>query len=222
MATNYNPKIVTENLALALDAGNPKSYPGSGSTWYDLSGNSNNATLYNSPTFSGGIVSWNGTSQYAEISANETSLSFKTEQTVIIWMRHNIQSGRRNPWDQAYGGYGTWTHEQGLYIHYYYGSAGSNTTPYTAVRSATVTRNEWTMMAVTRNSSVVNWYENGTQSSSTSTAYTSPLTTNNIRISRGYAGYWEGDMLQVLAYTRALSASEILVNYEATRGRLGV
>ena len=38
MGTNYNPQIVTSGLVLALDAANPKSYPGSGTAWNDLSG----------------------------------------------------------------------------------------------------------------------------------------------------------------------------------------
>ena len=48
MALAHSPKIVTDGLVLCLDAGNPKSYPGSGTTWYDLSGNGNNGTNSNS------------------------------------------------------------------------------------------------------------------------------------------------------------------------------
>jgi len=44
MGFSRGPKIVTDGLVLALDAGSTKSYPGSGTTWYDLSGNGNNAT----------------------------------------------------------------------------------------------------------------------------------------------------------------------------------
>lgn len=51
MGIDYNPRIVTDGLVLALDAGNPKSYPGSGTAWYDLSGNNFHASLKNSPTF---------------------------------------------------------------------------------------------------------------------------------------------------------------------------
>lgn len=61
---------VTTGLKLYLDAGNINSYPGSGTTWIDLSGNGKNATLYNSPTYSadnGGIITFSKTSyQYAE------------------------------------------------------------------------------------------------------------------------------------------------------------
>ena len=47
MSFHYSPKIVTDGLVLALDSHNPKSYPGTGTTWYDLSGNNNHGTLYN-------------------------------------------------------------------------------------------------------------------------------------------------------------------------------
>ena len=52
MTVEYNiPKTVTDGLVLALDAGNTKSYPGSGSTWTDTIGG-NNGTLTNGPTHS--------------------------------------------------------------------------------------------------------------------------------------------------------------------------
>ena len=47
MALAHSPKIVTDGLVMALDAANPKSYPGTGTTWFDISGNRNNATLSN-------------------------------------------------------------------------------------------------------------------------------------------------------------------------------
>ena len=60
MAFIHSPKLVTNGLVLCLDAANKLSYPGSGTTWYDLSGNANNGTLTNGPTFnsanSGSIV----------------------------------------------------------------------------------------------------------------------------------------------------------------------
>jgi hypothetical protein len=55
MATNYNyfGGIVTNGLVLDLDAAKLASYPGTGTAWYDISGNNNNGTLTNGPTFSG-------------------------------------------------------------------------------------------------------------------------------------------------------------------------
>ena len=51
MITASNPSVITSGLVLNLDIGNPTSYPGSGTTWYDLSGNGNNGTIVNSPTY---------------------------------------------------------------------------------------------------------------------------------------------------------------------------
>ena len=45
MPNNYGPRLVTDGLVLCLDAGNSKSYPGSGTAWNDLSRNGNNGTL---------------------------------------------------------------------------------------------------------------------------------------------------------------------------------
>jgi hypothetical protein len=52
MGIAYNPAIIRSNLVLCLDAANPKSYPGSGTTWTDLSGFGNNGTLINGVGYS--------------------------------------------------------------------------------------------------------------------------------------------------------------------------
>jgi len=77
------PDIVTDGLVLALDAANVKSYPGSGTTWRDLSGNDGNGTLTAGPTFStdnGGVISFDGSDDAVDISgydfgAGEVSIS---------------------------------------------------------------------------------------------------------------------------------------------------
>ena len=67
MSINYNPRIVTDGLVLLLDAGNTKSYPGTGTTWTDISRNGNNGTLTNGPTFdsaNGGSLVFDGVDDY--------------------------------------------------------------------------------------------------------------------------------------------------------------
>ena len=49
------PDIITDGLVLSLDAGSTRSYPGTGTTWYDLSGNENNFTFSGTPNMSGGL-----------------------------------------------------------------------------------------------------------------------------------------------------------------------
>jgi len=71
MAFNNGPRITTNGLVLCLDASDRNSYPGTGTTWYDVSGNGYNATLTNGPTWSStGYFIFDGSNDYADISLN--------------------------------------------------------------------------------------------------------------------------------------------------------
>lgn len=90
MATAYNPKLVTSGLILYLDAGNQASYPGSGTTWNDLSGNSRNASLVNGPTFSSdalGSVVFDGVNDYGTASGISTAGSM----AISCWFKTSTQ-----------------------------------------------------------------------------------------------------------------------------------
>ena len=86
----YGPKVVTNGLVLQLDAGNSKSYPGSGTAWTDLSGNGQNFTLYNSPTFStnnGGELLFSGSNDYARIRNSSSIDLLSSNGTIEVWFR---------------------------------------------------------------------------------------------------------------------------------------
>ena len=90
MATQYaNGKIVTDGLVLSLNAADRNSYPGSGTTWTDTSGNGNNGTLTNGPTFNsgnGGYIQFDGTNDRVDI-ADANSLDFGTGGfTILVWV----------------------------------------------------------------------------------------------------------------------------------------
>lgn len=73
LGSSSNKKRYDEDLIIYLDAGLSESYGGTGTTWYDLSGNDNHATLVNSPSYStqnGGMITFNGTTQYADFQLN--------------------------------------------------------------------------------------------------------------------------------------------------------
>ena len=84
MGIAYNPKVPTEDLSLLFDPANSKSYPGSGTTIFDLSGNGNNGTLSGSPVFSNGIMTYDGSDDQIAVSANQNSLDFSSNQTMLI------------------------------------------------------------------------------------------------------------------------------------------
>lgn len=97
MAVAYNPQIVTNGLVLALDAGNTKSYPGSGTTWTDLSGRENHHTVTGSPIYSGGMFTLDGSTQgFTRTSAingvsstNTVVIWYSTTEAQELWVRGN-------------------------------------------------------------------------------------------------------------------------------------
>ena len=73
--------VVTDNMVVYLDAGNNSSYSGSGTSWNDISGNGNNFTLVNGPTYTtdnGGAIVFDGTNDYATSSVNASFFAFGT------------------------------------------------------------------------------------------------------------------------------------------------
>jgi hypothetical protein len=93
MATRYNYTggIVTDGLVLNLDAAKVDSYPGTGTTWRDLSGNNNNGTLTNGPTFSGigkqAAIVFDGVDDYAILPTNFFNPNAGTPFTVSFWFK---------------------------------------------------------------------------------------------------------------------------------------
>jgi hypothetical protein len=87
MAFGNGPKIVTNGLVLSLDAADRNSYSGTGTAWNDLSGNGNNGSFVNSPTFSGsngGSLNFNGSSNYTTFG---DILDFGVNSaTIISWI----------------------------------------------------------------------------------------------------------------------------------------
>lgn len=226
MGLNHSPKIVTNGLVLCLDAANIKSYPGSGSTWFDLSGRGNHATITGTP-IGNGTTNFTGTSSFATVTFNANDFTFDYEQTILLVLRPTENDAvRRNPYNQAYGGGGTWTHETSSGITYYYGTAGNNAAPYAGIGSGMeLLQNEWAIMATSRNSTsnFMRWYKNGILYTNAGASYPQVTTgTQNIQIGTGYAGSYIGNIDYVAVYNKSLATAEIQQNFNALRGRFGI
>ena len=220
MGTGYGTTLPRNDLSLLLDPSNIKSYPGSGTIWYDVSGNNNHAILSGAPVFLDNKITFDGIDDHATITANQTSLNFELEQTVIIWMYHTYTSGRKNPWDQAYGGYGTWTHENGATLSHYYGDHGGNAVNYVGRGSSSTPTGVWNMMSITRNTTIDRTFKNGIKTTETANPYGAVgISTADIRIGVGYAGRWVGDIRLVMAYKRSITEAEMLEIFNNTKGR---
>ncbi len=213
MALSRGPKIVTNGLVLALDAADKNSYKGSGTLWKDLSGNGYNGTLTNGPTFSnvnGGVIVFDGVDDYISI----PDINFTTA-TIEIWIRINSYSVGGSVFVyQSSSGFEVWSDLNGL-IRY-------NKNPNVLLTSGTgFTLNSWNNIVATSDGTVNKLYLNNVNIGSTNGGIFDN-TSGDIRIS-GYNSYMVNGRCPILKmYNRALSATEITQNYNATKSRFGL
>jgi hypothetical protein len=208
---------------------NPNYY---GNTINDLSSSGNDGTLGNSPTFSSpekGSLLYNGTNTNITVPYNASNMNFSLGQTVCMILKPTTgsESARRNPYNQAYGGPGTMTHEINRTINYYFGTNGGNANPYVGRNSTfTVNTNELAFISVSRNQSlnICKWYKNGDLiSTQDAGGYTTTANgTNAILIGQGYTSNFLGNIYGLYVYNRGLSDNEIKQNFNALRGRYGL
>ena len=229
MAGASGPDLVQNGLVLALDAADKNSYVGSGTTWRDLSGNSNNGTLINSPTFSGGNggnFSFDGADDYVE-SNSQLGISGATSRSFECWtyissnLSKNVMgcggNGSLNLFDTI-----IWYTSPYLQVigHYYGGDAD---TISTLPARNTLNINQWNHIIHLYDGTNVSLYTNSVLSNSK--AFTLNTTNTTLLIGAGkYTGYnyFSGKVALGRIYNRALSASEILQNYNATKTRFGL
>lgn len=228
MSVFSGPEIVNDGLVLQLDAGNSRSYPGSGSTWTDLSLATGSSTLYNSPTFTSNFLTFNGSTQYAIAPLN---LNF-TQGTISMWVyptaanNNNFCVYTNNAPNSAY------THQLGISTAnklkvYVYDSGAVIARLSTG--TTTLSLNTWyNFSLVWLNGSHFKGYINGVEetTSALTTAWASGsnfwLGSNTGGNSGAPAAFFAGRMSAVAVYNRALSALQLLQNFEALRGRYGV
>lgn len=153
------------------------------------------------------------------------TIDFSNAQTIEIWLKPTENDGvRRNPYNQAYAGFGTWTHEPSGVINYYYGDGGYDNSPYIGHTSSfTVGQNEVACVCTTRDTTTSWWYKNGVQYNSYPHSYgTLTASPGNILIGTGYAGGYVGNIYAVRLYNRALTADEVRQNFNAARSIYGI
>jgi hypothetical protein len=224
--------IVTDGLVLNVDAGFTPSYPRSGTTWSDLSLSGNNGTLINGPTFNsdnGGSIVFDGTNDYVN---NGTSLANLTNQlTINFWGKIIgtpgdgilITKGEHNETFTSNFGFQIGRNAGGKSLRLYCKDSGQS---YTTVDSdANMWDNNIGNYVVVFNSGSVLFYKNGNLFSSHSFGLSVlPSTTGPLYIGflKGYIAYYPGNIYSCQIYNRALSATEVLQNFNAQKGRFGL
>jgi hypothetical protein len=206
--------ISTTGLIMYLDAGNNISYPGSGSTWFDLSGFGNNATLNNTPTFNSlskqSYFYFDGTNESITFQWNDALLT--TEATAIAWMKRDgyqgfFDIGRSD-------NYYPWTGDGNLYISVFdanrvFGGLGNS-----------FNKNELHQVAISFAQGTGNYriYQNTQLSGSA---------TKNSNVYSGVKGFGLSQVLQgriyaIMIYNRALTQDQIISIYNTYKSRYGL
>ena len=220
------PIIIRDGLVLYLDAGNPSSYPGSGTTWTDISGNSRNGTLVGTPTFdnqNGGSIVFSG-----DDSTDLGTFFNFTTFTISLWVNPgSTQVQFANIFDNNHSGTQNFVCQQdsgtvNRYIFYCLNSTNSSTATFN------LTANTWQQLTCTWNNSVASVHINGTLIASGSPANPIRYNVQSLRIGRWGGGsglnarHFNGRVANFWAYNRTLSADEISQNFNNTRSRFGI
>jgi len=217
------PSVVTANLSMFLDAGNSSSYPGSGTTWTDLSGNSRNGTLTNGPTYSsadGGSIVFDGTDDFVQCSGSLTV----TAATFVSWIRRNGNQGTYDSILFSRGSSVTGMNFQSSNQLGYHWNNAVNT--YGWQSGLTLPDLTWCMVAVSVTSTAATAYlcQASGITSATNTVSHSSSVLDDIKLAQDDAGgrFFNGNIATAMIYNRALSADEILQNYRALAWRYGL
>jgi len=227
MALAHSPKIVTDGLVLCLDAADPKSYPGSGTAWTDRSGNGSNGTLTNGPTFdstNGGSIDFDGTNDYIAIS-HDSSQSFSGDFSIEAVIKSEgsnanciIQKGSGNDYFQEYWLLQDMRGNNNQFIFIMAQSGNSNATYLNT--SSILSLNTYYHVVVTVSGSTSKIFVDGEQKATGSISSRSQSTAD-LRIGWRVDGFaaTNGKIPITKLYNKALTAAEVLQNYNATKGR---
>lgn len=233
MGVAYNSKIVTDGLILNLDAGNPRSYPGSGNTWYDLSGRGNHGNIQSGVSYSNGSFNFtlNSSNQLITIAHSDDFNYSYLNWAYSLWVKINFDddgiwtqlfikgndSGNRRP--------GVWFIDgQTDKLHLTWNASGDSQIDVNSSSVSTQPIGEWTNFVFQSRNGVSMIYKNTVMESNTATLQeratsSDPLTIGYSNVSYRSPGM---DLAIFQCYNKSLSDSEISQNFNAFRGRFGI
>lgn len=223
MALAHSPSIVTTNLGLCLDAANPRSYPGSGTAWNDVSGNARNGTLVNGTAYNssnGGSFVFDGVDDYVNV-ANSNLNHGTGNFTYSCWVNLAAKPALGTIFEN-----GTWTNSI-IFRYENTGVALFAMGTYFGFYTFNPSLSTWNHLTFVRDGNNMLFYINGVYS--TLLAFGTGLNVNPspnnlfIGMSQHAAGQcFNGRINLAMVYTAALTATQVAQNFDASRGRYGV
>ncbi len=214
--------VVQSGLVLNLDAGASTSYPGSGTTWTDLSGNGNNGTL-NGPTYNsanGGSIVFDGSNDYVNISV-PTSINTKT---ILSFIRVTASGGDYVVYGLDANGSDNWFGVNENLVRLF-GTQSSNVNNFSLSGTTNILTNTWYQIGCTIDGATAKVFLNGVEENSVTQAFTIGAWDSSPTLGRRGSiaqRYFPGSIANLQVYNRVLTAAEIQQNFKALRGRYGI
>jgi hypothetical protein len=222
-----------------VDAANLKSYPETGTTWTDLTGNYN-ATLVNGPTFTSsnkGSIIFDGSNDRADVAYNsfwnDNVFGNATNFTISCWVKNNVffnwccliqkaPSGGSGFYSESEGA-ALWVNSTGFQAVFANGETGNPAGNGVILSYSSSNTTSWFNLAFTGDGTTLRFYANGAQVTTGLVSSRSRAVITSSQgpqlASRRAGGVMNGFMSSACFYTRGLSADEIRQNYDALKGR---
>ena len=226
--------IVKDGLVLHLDAADRKSYPGSGTIWYDRSGNINNATLTNGPTFNsgnGGYFSFDGTDDYVQTNYDQDTTNRQLSWECWFW--DNSAGGGFSDTTALISNYKTTTTPFTI-LHIYgstapsggilFGQQNSSSVGAYVTYSTNVCDSVWHQIVGVVDSTTMYLYIDGTLKGSTAKISGTTRSGQGLIIAGNHFSRYQSCRMSIVRVydNKALSAAEVSQNFNATRKRFNI
>jgi hypothetical protein len=245
MSIFYGAKVITTGLILSYDAANTKSYPGSGSTWYDLSGNGNHGTINSGELSNTWLQNAGNVSNFFSIDTpNSTSINSTFSVTVGGWTIEESVYTYSTTYPEADAGtvisntaYGTgntgidWQHGIGV-TQFTMGmssnsASGYEDQPTISVPSPYNAFNVWRLrtMVWNRSANTFTFYINGNligSASTPNTAGTSVYDGGGCSWGTLYGWNFFGRRSTIRVYNFPFTQDNLTTNWNSWRGRYGL
>ena len=229
MGLVHHPNVASDGLIGCWDAGNRRSYPGAGTTWTDIAG-VNNSTLQNGgdgglsfDSANGGSIVFDGTDDYTtatnfdDVSPVSGTNSFAFDMWIylddtnaITFITQRVDNNNRWSW--------WWNASSNMYFE---SQASGSSEGSSGAYNHSFTADNWYYVTLVRDGNTILFYIDSVLKYSAS--FTGSIAAKAAGLNFGYDqqnyNSLNGKIALVHAYSKALSASEVLQNYHATKGR---
>ena len=213
------PDIVADGLVLSLDAGSERSYPGTGTTWYDLSPTNANWTLPAASVFSSGTMNYNSNRSRITPPAAWQST---TDLTIEMWYKPITGGIYTSCCETIFGRYDFRFFQIGVNLYVMIGFDNGSGTRIYQHPSISVSYDAYHhIVATRRNNRFIIWIdgvERYNTNYGTGLALWDPTEVWDISAT----GHTDVDVTIGRIYNRGLSDNEILQNYNAQKNRFVV